>query len=266
MRKTLTLSIPEPCHENWNDMTPVDRGRHCAVCTKTVYDFTNKTDEQIVKAYLNNQNLCGRFKGKQLNKELVYSRKSSNSYRTLLASGLLSFLSFSTYQAFGQEKPGTEQTDTKKQPVVKGKTAVSVLNTKMISGTIADENGLPLPGVNIIVKGTSRGTQTDFDGNFKVTAHKGDTLGLSFIGYKERLIFITTETNYKTDMIVDELDCDNVIVAGFPSSNWKKDCERDKRKAFKKAKRQEKRQKIKKGELERSNLGKFFYSITHPFK
>jgi hypothetical protein len=41
----------------------------------------------------------------------------------------------------------------------------SFAQEKIISGTVSDESGLPLPGVNIIVKGTTTGTQTDFDGN-----------------------------------------------------------------------------------------------------
>ncbi|HZW63507.1 MAG TPA: carboxypeptidase-like regulatory domain-containing protein, partial [Flavobacteriaceae bacterium] len=56
---------------------------------------------------------------------------------------------------------------------------------KTISGTISDENGLPLPGVNIVVKGTTNGTQTDFDGNYSISAATGDVLVFSYIGYQE---------------------------------------------------------------------------------
>ncbi|MEO0572210.1 MAG: carboxypeptidase-like regulatory domain-containing protein, partial [Bacteroidota bacterium] len=45
-------------------------------------------------------------------------------------------------------------------------TAVSYGQEKAISGTVTDSDGLPLPGVNIVVEGTSNGTQTDFDGNY----------------------------------------------------------------------------------------------------
>ncbi|WP_250432605.1 carboxypeptidase-like regulatory domain-containing protein [Hanstruepera flava] len=297
MRKTLTLSIPAPCHENWNDMTPVDKGRHCAVCTKTVYDFTNKTDEQIVKAYLNNRNLCGRFKGKQLNKELVYSRKTTNSFRTFLASSLLSFLSFTSHQALSQEKPIAEQTDTTKQPTVKGKTAVSVLNSKTISGTIADESGLPLPGVNIIIKGTTRGTQTDFDGNYKITASLGNIVSFSYLGYKTKEVTIGVNNDHSFCMDIDSEILGEVVYTGMisysesydqgygyiqnhydnnyttPEEITKQKIAKNNTKSFYKNKfmqdkalRKEKREKIKSGELERSNLGKFFYSITHPFK
>jgi TonB-linked SusC/RagA family outer membrane protein len=53
---------------------------------------------------------------------------------------------------------------------------------KTIQGNVSDATG-PLPGVNIIVKGTSTGTQTDFDGNYSITANEGDVLVYSFVGY-----------------------------------------------------------------------------------
>jgi len=55
---------------------------------------------------------------------------------------------------------------------------------KTISGTVLDEGNLPLPGVNVIVKGTSNGTQTDFDGNYTISANVGQTLVFSYVGYK----------------------------------------------------------------------------------
>ena len=56
---------------------------------------------------------------------------------------------------------------------------------KTISGTITDENSLPLPGVNVIIKGTTTGTQTDFDGNYTVTASTGQVLVYTYVGYKK---------------------------------------------------------------------------------
>ncbi|MCW9036659.1 MULTISPECIES: SusC/RagA family TonB-linked outer membrane protein [Altibacter] len=54
---------------------------------------------------------------------------------------------------------------------------------KTISGTVSDNTGLPLPGVNIVVKGTSSGTQTDFDGNYSIQASVGQTLVFSYVGF-----------------------------------------------------------------------------------
>ena len=53
---------------------------------------------------------------------------------------------------------------------------------KTISGTVSDQAGLPLPGVNIIVKGTTSGTQSDFDGNYSINASTGSVLTFSYVG------------------------------------------------------------------------------------
>ena len=63
----------------------------------------------------------------------------------------------------------------------------------VITGSVTDNNGEALVGVNIQVKGTSRGVLTDLDGNFKVAAQKGDVLVFSFVGYKTQEVTITDE-------------------------------------------------------------------------
>ena len=66
----LKLSIPKPCHEDWAAMTPNEQGRHCAVCAKTVTDFTQMSDEEIKQFFLTKkegESTCGRFTNKQLN-------------------------------------------------------------------------------------------------------------------------------------------------------------------------------------------------------
>lgn len=68
------IYIPEPCHEDWNKMTPNQQGAYCKVCAKTVVDFSNKSDKEIEKFLLDNldNKVCGRFRVNQLadNKEL----------------------------------------------------------------------------------------------------------------------------------------------------------------------------------------------------
>ncbi|WP_339699954.1 mucoidy inhibitor MuiA family protein [uncultured Marixanthomonas sp.] len=55
---------------------------------------------------------------------------------------------------------------------------------KRVSGTVLDNTGLPLPGVNVIVKGTSHGTQTDFDGNYTLEIRDGEKLVYSYVGFE----------------------------------------------------------------------------------
>lgn len=70
----MKLTIPTPCHENWNRMSPAEQGRFCAVCSKTVKDFTAAPDEEILDEFSKNaENVCGRFKTSQLNRDLQFS-------------------------------------------------------------------------------------------------------------------------------------------------------------------------------------------------
>ncbi|MBS7252802.1 hypothetical protein [Flavobacterium branchiicola] len=63
------ITIPEPCHENWDKMTPKENGRFCLSCSKTVIDFTKMLPEEIQHYFIQNRNekICGRFKKSQLN-------------------------------------------------------------------------------------------------------------------------------------------------------------------------------------------------------
>ncbi|MGA0011597.1 MAG: carboxypeptidase-like regulatory domain-containing protein, partial [Flavobacteriaceae bacterium] len=62
---------------------------------------------------------------------------------------------------------------------------VTFAQIKTVSGTVTDSGNVPLPGVNIIVEGTSNGTLSDFDGNFTISASVGDVLILTYIGQKD---------------------------------------------------------------------------------
>jgi hypothetical protein len=69
MKDTYKISIPEPCHEEWNKMTPDSNGRFCQSCSKTVIDFSKMKAQQIQQYFIQNQgkNICGHFKTEQLN-------------------------------------------------------------------------------------------------------------------------------------------------------------------------------------------------------
>lgn len=64
------LSIAKPCTENWNEMTPTQKGAFCQKCCKQVIDFTNKTPDEIRKTLLErkNQEVCGRIEESQLDR------------------------------------------------------------------------------------------------------------------------------------------------------------------------------------------------------
>ena len=64
------ISIPKPCHENWDSMHPREQGRHCDACDKTVIDFTEKSEKEISEYFEKhpNQRICGHFRISQLHK------------------------------------------------------------------------------------------------------------------------------------------------------------------------------------------------------
>lgn len=68
MNRKYKITIPEPCHENWDKMTPKESGRFCLSCSKTVIDFTTMLPEEVQHFFIQNQNesICGRFKKSQL--------------------------------------------------------------------------------------------------------------------------------------------------------------------------------------------------------
>lgn len=68
MERKYKLTIPEPCTENWDKMTPKDNGRYCMSCSKTVVDFTSMLPNEVQHFFIQNQNqnICGRFKNSQL--------------------------------------------------------------------------------------------------------------------------------------------------------------------------------------------------------
>lgn len=216
MRKSITIQIPKPCLEDWDKMTPKDKGRHCSSCNKTVIDFTKQNDEQIIKTFEKSSNLCGRFKNQQLNREIVLSRKDKNNYRNWLASGLLAFLAIGSQKTFAQGEPiKTVQNDTLKTPHIKGKIATSVLQHKVLKGVVtAKSDGLPLPGVNVIVEGTSRSAQTNFDGKFSIKVSKGEKIKFSFVGFKT-INNVITETSEMIISMEDDIDAlESVVVGG----------------------------------------------------
>jgi len=69
----MKIQISKPCHENWDAMTSNEKGRFCEVCTKTVTDFTNSSDEELYQEMKSNSNICGNFRGNQLNRNIAMS-------------------------------------------------------------------------------------------------------------------------------------------------------------------------------------------------
>ncbi|WP_299431283.1 SusC/RagA family TonB-linked outer membrane protein [uncultured Maribacter sp.] len=95
---------------------------------------------------------------------------------------------------------------------------ISFAQEKTISGTIFDQDGIPLPGVNILIEGTPKGTQSDFDGNYSINGNQGQTILFSYLGQKEIRIIIKTQTTINITMEEDAEALEEVVVIGLGQS------------------------------------------------
>lgn len=208
MSTKINISIPQPCHENWEGMTTIDKGKFCASCQKKVFDFTRASDREIITAYEQNQNLCGRFLNTQLQRDLVKPKEKSSFLFTASAS-LLSLISIGTHEVSAQEPVKTEQTDQR----ILGKFLVTKPIEIKVSGTVSDKTG-PLPGATIFIKGTEVKTTSDFDGNFTIKAKKNDILVVSFLGYNSEEIEILDEKKINISLEENSKMIEQIVTVG----------------------------------------------------
>ncbi|MFC6859885.1 SusC/RagA family TonB-linked outer membrane protein [Zunongwangia atlantica] len=86
---------------------------------------------------------------------------------------------------------------------------------KLITGTVIDEEGLPLPGVNVIEKGTSNGVQTDFDGNYSIRVEEGSVIVFSYVGFTKQEKTVGSSNTINVTLAVDAAALDEVVVVGY---------------------------------------------------
>ncbi|MGI4870000.1 MAG: carboxypeptidase-like regulatory domain-containing protein [Janthinobacterium lividum] len=198
MRPT-TILLPTPCTESWNAMTPAGAGRHCAACAKTVVDFTQKTDAEILALLAQAAGgTCGRFRAGQLARPLQLPASASR-WRSWLAA---------VVAVWGLRQGAAEKAQAQ-VPVVQVAPPANVLLAKAlplapplaaIRGVVLDSAGrLAMPGTTVMLKGTSLGTSTDVNGHFTLDlpagqeyAHQG-TLLVSMVGYIKQEIPVSLD-------------------------------------------------------------------------
>lgn len=195
MGKSIQIKIPQPCHENWAEMTPAEKGRFCASCQKTVFDFTQLNDRHLLEVLKtrNKGSHCGRFRAEQLNRRLEAPRHGLPWLRYFFTVAIPAFLAGREAKAQGAfmvkapvefNKSSKPDIDTTRLPEIKQKLR--------LTGRVLDNNMIPFPGATIIVSGTTIGTLADTKGCFKldVPTQPEQMLELSFsaIGYMTKKV------------------------------------------------------------------------------
>jgi TonB-dependent SusC/RagA subfamily outer membrane receptor len=92
---------------------------------------------------------------------------------------------------------------------------ISILAQISINGKVTNKENLPIPGVNVLIKGTAEGTVTDFDGLFSIEAAIGDVLVFSYIGFKTKEVEIREELQLDIILIEDVGYLEEIVVIGY---------------------------------------------------
>lgn len=91
-----------------------------------------------------------------------------------------------------------------------------------VKGTVTEQSSsLPLPGVNILIKGTATGTATDFDGNYQINAKNGDVIVFSYVGYNSLEIIYAGQSTLNVELSENAAQLSEVVVIGYGSTTVK---------------------------------------------
>jgi hypothetical protein len=191
MKPLLIIRIPEPCEQQWNDMSITTAGRFCSSCTRELVDFTRFSDRELVE-YLaeHTGKLCGRFARGQLDRNLLTENRSFQS---------LSLPALALLAAMLTINPVHAQADTLRTVVTIPNEKDSLHNydpeIRTIRGTVNEAfRGEPLWGTVIELKNKGmvvQRTHSDLDGHFSFILPEGlvyDTLKASLEGYCDTLV------------------------------------------------------------------------------
>ncbi|HRX93360.1 MAG TPA: carboxypeptidase-like regulatory domain-containing protein [Chitinophagaceae bacterium] len=209
MAKKIQISVPVPCHEDWEAMTTVEKGKFCGSCQKQVVDFSNMSDREIAQFFKkpSTGSVCGRFMNDQLDRDIEIPKKRIPFVKYLFNLLLPAFLltKLSAQKTIGKVIPPQSRDTipqkatnelitlgmimpTEIQPVIgdtvcvkptqiqKNVDAAIIDDRKMVSGIVTDEASNPIPGASVIIKGVRNGVATNQQGYFKLSAKLGDKI------------------------------------------------------------------------------------------
>jgi len=165
--KKINLTIPEPCHEDWDQMTPEAQGRFCASCQKTVVDCTDMSDAQLARLFSRpDRSVCGRLNPDQLDRPLTVPNKQLPWARYFFQLAIPAFL-FSL-KAGAQKKEVSLETMirlARSKGQLLGEVTTRDTISQTISGRVMNELGQPIANATIIAG--KAGCQTDSSGHFR---------------------------------------------------------------------------------------------------
>ncbi|HEY0610127.1 MAG TPA: carboxypeptidase-like regulatory domain-containing protein [Chitinophaga sp.] len=210
---SLYLTIPKPCQQAWDDMTPDGTGRFCSSCDKTVTDFTSLSDEEVLAVFQKSTaKVCGRFTASQLDRNLIQQKRHQN---TLLPAVMISSALVAATAANGM--PSSDNMPIR--PAVSAMPATtSILPPEekdtmplFIAGKMIATDSFPLVGAVVRICDTNYGTSTDQDGKFRLPipdslTSKDITFEFRYVGFKDQIINMSAVSDPQKMEVVMQSD------------------------------------------------------------
>ncbi len=207
----LEISIPVPCHENWNNMSSTEKGKFCSKCKKEVLDFTtvSKSDFQKIVSE-RNENICGRFLKSQLKVSKIEKKKSpllKFIFLRKIAASLFSIIGIKILTASSAsaqiiELNNPNESDMKKAGIVQQVNTDDSLI--LIKGIIKDKKSketISFSVITVSIDGKQiAGVVGDIDGNFE-------------------LKILKQHLNKDFDIRINNVGYENLVVNNIPVSN-----------------------------------------------
>jgi TonB-dependent SusC/RagA subfamily outer membrane receptor len=188
----LQLAIPEPCHENWQQMTPTGQGRFCNACAKEVIDFSMMTDTEVLNYFTSrtHDKVCGRALPSQLERTISKPKDPTKRlfwYWNYIVMFFMFFGKGNSAKAQGGIKPGTEINPVKANDI-RGDIVVANVGkregNRIISGKVTDKDGNPVSFATVKIKGTNTGISADANGVYSIRVNNEDVLTISGVSFK----------------------------------------------------------------------------------
>lgn len=213
--KSIQISIPQPCHEDWSKMTPAEQGKFCNACQKCVVDFTGFTDQQLYNYMLahKEQKICGRLNNTQLNRPInIPPQPHSKLYKYFIALGLTLVLTQVPVQDICAKTPYIHISVLSNQPITN---EINETDSIIVRGRVLDN--FNEPAIGAIIEVSNKGVKifgmvTDEEGYYKAvlnidTAQSEIELKILFVGFKKQIIKCSKEDLLKpitTSLQLDE--------------------------------------------------------------
>jgi hypothetical protein len=220
MKKEIYIQIPEPCHEDWNKMTPVQQGRYCQSCSKEVVDFSLMTDQAIMHFLSKPRGkTCGNFSSDQLNRVI---KEPATPAKKRVWAVMLSFLLPLFVSNKGKAQMGlpkitiTPEKEVPKAEVTLRGDTITVQKKVLITihGQVIDTSKNAVPFASIKIKSSSNNVSADKNGFFQIQSESsiGITLTISSIGFTDQEVSIHEKSDKVRKLIVLQ-----------PKENWLED-------------------------------------------